>query len=142
MTAITSIQPKDSLDAGFRNQTKAILEHRRKHQSLEENPYISSMHLSREEFVATEQGGLSLTHHCAEAQGRRERMEDAHFYEEMASGTLIGLFDGHGRDKVSKLAAKTFPEVFPKILRQNNGNVRKAFEDVFNIIQRTAISHK
>ena len=107
-------------------------------EQLLSNPYIRpdilhSIGSSRQEnpepltFVKTEYSDIGMS---------RPRMEDAHFCISLPEGTLLGVFDGHGGDRVAKYANTQFQEGFSDALSKANGNPHQAFEFLFDKVEK------
>lgn len=77
---------------------------------------------------------LKLTRLFVEEQSYRSDMEDARFYLDSDDWALAGVFDGHGGKEVSNFAQVEFQERFPKALKELNGNIHAAFEQVIHQI--------
>lgn len=71
---------------------------------------------------------LNVEHFEGEAKSGKDKMQDAHFYNENEQGILMGVFDGCGGCEVAEYAKDNYQEEFFKNLNNNNGNIRKAFE--------------
>lgn len=78
---------------------------------------------------------LSLHYGSAEAQGVRPSMEDAKIAVELEGGLLAGVFDGHGGKEVAEFVSREFPRRFPFELEIADGNVHRAFERSFLMLQ-------
>lgn len=68
-------------------------------------------------------------------QGKRETMEDAHFYVETDEMVLAGVFDGHGGNEVADYASEQYQKRFPDALLKAEGDVRIAFQALIDEIQ-------
>ncbi|NGX53465.1 MAG: hypothetical protein K1000chlam4_00177 [Chlamydiae bacterium] len=68
-------------------------------------------------------------------QGTRKTMEDVSFCVDLPMGKLVGVFDGHGGATVAQTAAAQFPLIFPVKLKENEGDVERAFKETFHQIQ-------
>lgn len=66
-------------------------------------------------------------------QGKRPSQEDSHFIKQESEGLLIGVFDGHGGQKVSNYLAQQFPQRFFETLRKTD-DVFRTFEEIANAI--------
>lgn len=114
----------------LKNAMKAIQEHRKKDpvsyasvdQAIVPLKSMSTVKSKPLTFICT----------AAEAQGPRERMEDAHFYQETDTGIFTALLDGHGGSAVALKTSEFFQEHFPKMLDQNMGIVHRTFEQLID----------
>lgn len=123
------------------NSAKAVKEHRKKDLL---NSFISSKDAvpSLEAMMNNQPlSPLKLSHFAAEAQGPRDAMEDAHFYKEIAQGSITGVFDGHGGKDVAEFANKMFQEKFSEALAKNKGNVHQTFEELIHKIHEEVMTH-
>ncbi len=120
-------EPRLYLDANrcmnkmLKNGEKAIKEH----QGQEGVCALSS------EFLPSVKGDLEAlkpVYFQAKEQGRRDSMEDEHFYMELEEGVFTGVLDGHGGKEVADYASARFQEIFSEILRESSENVHRAFE--------------
>jgi serine/threonine protein phosphatase PrpC len=117
----TYLDENRCIDKMLKNGEKAIKEH----QGQEGICTLSS------EFLPSVKGGveaLELLYIAAEAKGKRESIEDAHFYVQLKEGVFTGVLDGHGGKEVADYASARFQEIFSEILRENSENVHRAFE--------------
>lgn len=106
-----------------KNAQKALDEHRAK------SPELAGEYGSIElgEYVP-----LTISHEASCKAGRRKTMEDALFFKEIKQGTLAGVFDGHGGDKVALFACDAFQARFADALENTrDDNPRQAFETLF-----------
>ncbi len=124
----------------MKNQNKAIFEHAATRSFLS-NPYIRSMGVSEATLTKKETTPLKFNLDFADAQGPRPTMEDAHFYKEFEKGILTGVFDGHGGGQVSAYASKQFEKLFPRALKEANGNVHTAMESVIHQIHQDVANY-
>lgn len=83
---------------------------------------------------------LSFSHSIAIAQGKRESMEDAHFFAQTPEGLLMGIFDGHGGAEVANFAAKNWTKTFLKFLHESDSNPYSAFINTANHLQAEILS--
>lgn len=144
------ISKERALPKMVKNELKALIEHRKGWQDqgvLPEvwNPYIDLPQLEQlmsvESWETSRVPGLQCHSAYADTIGLRNEMEDAHFTLELPAGTLVGIFDGHSGDGVSKFANQRFQDLFPKILHNLQGNVFKSFEQTFAIIQAEIVKN-
>lgn len=84
---------------------------------------------------------LKFEQFAAEAQGPRAAMEDAHFFQEMEQGVIVGVLDGHGGGQVSKFASKEFQKRFSEVFSETQGNVRQTFELLIDEIHKKVAKH-
>ncbi len=130
-----SLSPETALDKMRKNAQKALLEHR-KHDPV---GYVEPADLSA---LQTPSAPITLQYFEKEAQGRRWSMEDAHFFMENNQGALVGVFDGHGGNKVAKHASQYFQNHFMQLLQQNQGNVHQTFEQISDTLQKQILADK
>lgn len=65
-----------------------------------------------------------------EIHGNRRKMEDHSLYLDNEDRILIGIFDGHGGAKVSKIAKENFEHNFDQALREQQGDIHEAVKQV------------
>ena len=77
----------------------------------------------------------------ASLKGKRQENEDAHNIISKKDLTLIGVYDGHGGDFVSKFLAKYIPYIYcsPKLKPPFNNNMHNS---VFNFLQKKILKYK
>jgi serine/threonine protein phosphatase PrpC len=130
----------------WKNSVKAIEEHAKKDPG---NAFTRAYVHPGELLLPTEATGrqgaskpLVFSHSAFEAQGPRPAMEDAHFFRRIEQGVIAGVLDGHGGAQVSRFASGIFQREFSKILKEAKGNVRQAFETLFDRIHQKVAVHK
>ncbi len=69
---------------------------------------------------------LQCLHFSAEGQGSRPCMEDAHFFQEISQGVVLGVCDGHGGKEVAEYASAAFCSRFSSSLQAHHGDARQA----------------
>lgn len=123
----------DAFEKMKKNTQKAILEHQKKSDTIYANFDQIEAFITLDDKSCAED--LSLFAFYCEAQGKREHMEDATFFEQTEDSVIIGLLDGHGGSFVSKYIASKFPQRFYETLERLKGNIHQAFEVVFENLQ-------
>lgn len=132
------LSKQEALVKMIKNQTKAINEHQEGYSRLE-NPYATTdeLDLSLENLGAATR--LQPVVDIAEMQGPRVSMEDSHFCIDIQQGILVGVFDGHSGSKVGRFASEQFQARFSNQLIESDGNVHRAFEFLFDTIQKEVL---
>ncbi len=118
----------------WKNSLKSIEEHNKK------DPYGSYVLKSEVPYIDVivnhmPLSPLSFVYASAEAQGKKTKMEDAHFLKKIEQGLITGIFDGHGGKDIANYANRMFMEKFPEILLKNKDDVHQAFIQTINEIQ-------
>lgn len=132
---------KNSLEKMRINAKKALIEHRQK--SSENSAFIKEDYIpSREELLSEKHKSLSFSHNFAEAQGPRDQMEDAHFYQSIPEGILAGVFDGHGGKEVAEYASQEFAKRFSKTLQNHKGDVYSTFTNLVDQIHDEVVKNR
>jgi serine/threonine protein phosphatase PrpC len=73
---------------------------------------------------------LQLDAFIAEEKGKRDHMEDARFICQTESGSLMGIFDGHGdKGALSRQAANYFQMTLPPLLKPQTTDLKKVFKE-------------
>lgn len=124
-----TLTTKEELDKMWRTGCKALVEHQKI--SSVYARVTQSLFLDRKESTP-----LKLTHTFADDIGPRPTMEDAHFFQEIEQGTIVGVFDGHGGKEVSKYASEQFRARFAEVLKAHKGNAYQAFHTLIDKIHK------
>lgn len=135
-----------------KNAVKAIEEHRQKKDSPT-TTYATVAEVISSISTTHAKKPLSFTYAAATRQGTRDSMDDAHFFKEMEQGICLGVFDGHGGERVgrgkkvdggaaARHAAEAFEKRFFSVLQQTKGNVHEAFERLIHQIDTEIKANK
>lgn len=114
----------------IKNALKAVREHQ------EYSPaYATAQEIEESESASYEMTPLIFEIFKEEWQGRRESMEDAHFFKVLDQGLLLGVLDGHDGMGVARHASENFAQKFEQRLKES-ANVHQVFEHVFDELQQ------
>ena len=119
----------------LKNAEKAIKEHRER--SKNDPAYVTLAEgLPSLEAICNPKSLPPITfEYCsAEAQGRRDNMEDAHFYIPLDHGVVMGLFDGHGGSQVANFASEFCKENIKRILNDSDLDMRLTLQKIIDDI--------
>lgn len=123
-----------AMEKMLKNAEKALVEHRENSHSCFAS--LAEGLPSLEKVMSTQPRTPLLFEYAeCDTRGKRDHMEDVHFYKEIPQGVITGVLDGHGGDEVAIYASAKFQEKFPNALTQKEGNVHQAFEAVIYDIQ-------
>lgn len=132
---------KDIAQKMLKNAEKAVDEHQEKDRN---RSYMSKDAIpSLERIIQQKQlPPLKFTYEDFGAQGIRDSMEDAHFFEKIDQGVIAGVFDGHGGKEVAEYASQNFKLRFSQTLKEAEGNVHEAFKTIIDEIHQEVAQKK